>query len=153
MKEPRTSSEALNICKTQGYFHEAYCQSLHANARNSKNIEVTFSAKTLTYILNGKLLLKSFISKKRKRAAINGQYYGFMLLQIISSVVKCLEREGTQYKVKNVRWRWKENQCYRKQQALVSSCSYRLKRRVTKMKSGKKTLSKKEKKKKMEEYP
>lgn len=37
MKGPSTSSEALNVCKTQGYFHEAYFQSLHANARQSKN--------------------------------------------------------------------------------------------------------------------
>lgn len=38
MKGPSPSSKALNICKTQGYFHEAYCQSLHGNARNSKHI-------------------------------------------------------------------------------------------------------------------
>lgn len=44
-----------------------------------------------------------------------------MLLQVISSVFKCLEGEGTQYQVENIRWSWKENQCYHKKQALAVS--------------------------------
>ena len=50
MKWPSTSSEALNICKTQGYFHEAYCQSLHANARNSKKCQLPHQSREKTGI-------------------------------------------------------------------------------------------------------